>query len=139
VANAVEIVGVDTLAADFAKLCAKNGPLNKSLSDAGVQAARPAAAATRAALPQDTGRLSGDVRVDPTWSGAAVRMGRPSIRYAGFVEFGGTRKTPHTSTRPYQSQGRYLWLRALGLSGAAGPAYETATAKALDSFNWTTK
>ena len=136
-ADAVTVVGVDALAADFVKLCAKTGPLNKALADAGVAALNPVAAATRSAVPQDSGRLAGDVKVDATWSGAVVRMGSPSIRYAGFVDFGGTRKAPHASTRPYLTQGRFMWPHALDVAGKAGPVVEAATTKALAAYNWT--
>ena len=37
------------------KLCAKTGPLNKAVADAGAQAVAPVAAATRSALPAGLG------------------------------------------------------------------------------------
>ena len=77
---------------------------------------------TRCSLPQASGRLAGDVRVTATRSGAAVRMGRGSLRYAGWVEFGGTRRVPHTSTRPYDTNGRYLFPAACQLQASVSVA-----------------
>jgi hypothetical protein len=133
----VQVVGMKALSRDLGKMTGPNGPLLKGLQQAGRQAAEPVAAATRAGLPQNTGRLAGDVRVSATRSGAAVRMGRPSIRYAGWVEFGGTRKVPHTSTRQYQALGRYMFPRARELAGTVAARYSAATAKVLESYGWT--
>ncbi|HEY2303004.1 MAG TPA: hypothetical protein VGH66_13990 [Acidimicrobiales bacterium] len=136
-APAVQVVGLKALSRDLGKMSGPNGALLKAMQLAGSQAVEPVAAATRAGLPQDTGRLAGDVRVSATRSGAAVRMGRPSIRYAGWVEFGGTRKAPHTSTRPYQALGRYMFPRARELAGAVAARYSTAVGHVLENYGWT--
>jgi hypothetical protein len=133
----VTVVGMKALAKDLAKLTDDRGALNKALAGAGAAAAAPVAAATRASLPQDSGKLAGDVRVTATKSGAAVRMGRSSVRYAGWVEFGGTRKAPHGSSRPFLSQGRYMFPRAAELAGSAAALYTDAVTKAIDNFPWT--
>jgi hypothetical protein len=136
-ATQVDLVGMAALAKDGRRLTTKAGALDKALSAAGRQALAPVAEITRSRLPQDTGRLAGDVRVAATRSGAAVRFGRSSIRYAGWVEFGGHRRVPWGSTRDYQPRGRYLFPAALTLGAHAQPLYSTATQKGLDSFNWT--
>ena len=133
----VAIVGMKALNRDLGRLCGQRGPLNKALAAAGRAAAEPVAAATRSRLPQVSGRLAGDVRVTATRSGAAVRMGRANLRYAGWVEFGGRRRVPHQSQRDYDSRGRYLFPAALNLAGQVAQRYSTATQTAIDAFGWT--
>ena len=86
------------------------------------------------------GQLGGDIRVSATRTGAAVRMGRASIPYAGWVEFGGRRKSPHNSTRPFVKTGRYLFPAAndLGVGPLAAAAYSDAIARIFASSGvWT--
>jgi hypothetical protein len=136
-APTVGVVGLRAFTRDWAKLTSDTGPLYKALAVAGGKAAEPIAAAVRSQLPQVSGRLAGDVRVTSSKSGAAVRMGRASIRYAGWVEFGGTRKVPHRSTRLYNPRGRYLFPAAVNLSSISGDLYSAAISQALDHFQWT--
>jgi hypothetical protein len=133
----VNVIGLKALSKDLGKMTGPNGPMLKAMQQAARQAIEPVAAASRAALPKDSGGLAGDVRVTATRTGAAVRMGRSSLRYAGWVEFGGTRRTPHRSTRPYQSLGRYMFPRARQLAGSVAARYETAIARVLNDFHWT--
>jgi hypothetical protein len=133
----VAVVGMSALRRDVLRLTGDAGPLNKALSAAGRQAAEPVAGAARGALPQVSGRLAGDVRVTASRSGAAVRMGRSSLRYAGWVEFGGHRMAPWDSFREYDSRGRYLFPNAVQLASVSGRIYSDATQAALDSFGWT--
>ena len=133
----VAIVGLKALLRDVKKLTANNGDLNQALSAAGRHAVEPIASQARSALPQDSGRLAGDVRVTASRSGAAVRMGRSNLRYAGWVEFGGTRRVPHVSTRDYDPRGRYLFPAAIQLAAIAAERYSVATQAALDNFDWT--
>jgi hypothetical protein len=53
------------------------------------------------------------------------------------VEFGGTRKTPHTSTRDYQPLGRYMFPRARELAGQVGQRYSLAVEQVLAKYPWT--
>jgi hypothetical protein len=132
----VAVVGLKALLRDVAKLTSDSGPLNKACAAAGRQAATPIAAATKSALPQVSGRLAGDVRVNATKSGASVRMGRSSLRYAGWVEFGGHRHAPHESERAYDSRGRYLFPNAIQLGASSARLYSDALTKAFNDFNW---
>ena len=134
---AVNVVGMRAFQRDLARMTDANGPLYKAVAAAGAQAVAPVAAATRSALPQDSGRLAADVRVTSTRTGAAVRMGRSSVRYAGWVEFGGTRKAPHSSTRQYLSQGRYLFPTGRNMASSVADNYGAAVVKAVDAFPWT--
>jgi hypothetical protein len=136
-APVVAVIGMKALSKDLAKLTADRGALNKALSAAARQAVEPVAAATRSSLPQDSGRLAGTVRVSATRTGGAVRMGSTSARYAGWVEFGGTRRAPRLSTRPYLSQGRYMFPIAHRLAGEAAGIYSKATETAIAAFPWT--
>lgn len=83
------------------------------------------------------GRLAGDVRSNATRTGATVRMGRASIKYAGWIEFGGDLKRPHSSTRPFVKGGRYMFPAAEPLLHEAADVYGKACQDALDAFDWT--
>ena len=139
----VAVVGLRALNRDLNRVVDDRGPLNKAMAAAGRVAAEPVAAATRAALPQSTrpgaqtGRLAGDVRVTAARSGAAVRMGRASIRYAGWVEFGGTRRTPHVSHRDYNPRGRYLVPAAVQLAPESARLYSQAINETFARYPWT--
>ena len=135
-APTVAIVGMAALRRDLTRMGADNGPLNKALAAAGKRAVEPVAAITRSELPQDTGRLAGDVRTTGSRSGAAVRMGRASIRYAGWVEFGGHRHVPHESERAYDPRGRFLFPAALRLQSSVAAEYARAAQQAVDAFTW---
>jgi hypothetical protein len=133
----VGIVGMRALRRDLMKMGEPGGALVKAMSAAGREAAEPVAAATRSRLPQDTGRLAGDVRVTPSRTGAGVRMGRSSIRYAGWVEFGGHRKAPHESSRAYQPRGRYMFPAAIQLAPRAAQIYDGAITRIVNNYPWT--
>ena len=136
-APTVEVVGLRAFNRDIGKMTEANGPLLKALQAAARAAVEPVAEATRSALPQDSGRLAGDVRVTATRTGAAVRMGRTSIRYAGWVEFGGHRRAPHESSRDYSPRGRYLFPPAVTMAPRAAADFERATTTLLNSYHWT--
>ena len=136
-APTVGIVGLNALRRDLVKLTADAGPLNKAFAQAGMSAAEPVASATRSALPQVSGELATTVRVSRARSGAGVRMGNASHPYAGWVEFGGIRKAPHETSRPYLAQGRYLFPAARRLASTALEIYDRALLSALQSFDWT--
>jgi hypothetical protein len=133
----VEVVGMAALGRDVSRLCSKSGYLESALATAALPAVEPVASATRGALPQHSGRLAGSVRTSKTRTGAKAVMGGSGLRYAGWVEFGGHRKAPHESTRPYQSRGRYLFPAAASLASVAVQRYSEGTQKALDGFAWT--
>jgi len=120
----------------------ESGPLYRAIKEAGRQSAEPVAAMARERLPSSSGdhagQLRADVRVSGTKSGATVRMGRKSIPYAGWVEFGGTRHSPHDSSREYVPGGRYLFPAAKNLAMAAGKNYGDALNRVLNSPSvWT--
>ena len=117
---------------DMNRLGLDTGPLNKALAQAGRTAAEPVAAAVRESVPRDSGTLAGDVRVTASRSGAAVRMGRASVPYAGPVDFGGW-----PGDREYKAGGRYLWPAGQALAAQAAELYSAAAQRALDTFNWT--
>jgi hypothetical protein len=133
----VAVVGLKALARDLKRMGADGGPLLKAMRHAGLAAAEPVAAVTRSTLPQVTGRLAGDVRVTATRTGAGVRMGRNSIRYAGWVEFGGRRRVPVDSVRPYDPRGRYLFPHAVQLAARSAELYAGAISTAVNEFHWT--
>jgi len=136
-APTVALVGLRAMQRDLVKAAADTGALNTAFKAAGKAAAQPVYAAAKSALPQDTGRLAGDLRIGATKSGASIRMGRSSVRYAGWVEFGGHRKAPHESSRDYDSRGRFLFPSAVSLAGTVPGLYSTALQKALDGLPWT--
>lgn len=133
----VQVIGLRAMARDVKKMGSAGGPLLAAMRRAGLVAVEPVAAAVRGALPHVTGTLAGDVRATATRTGAGVRMGRSSIRYAGWVEFGGNRKTPHPSFRSFDPRGRYMFPAALPLAPRAAELYAEAVNHALESFDWT--
>src|SRR5215472_8014856 len=135
-AAVAQVVGIRALARDLARMGEPGSPLLKAMVDAGRKAAEPVASVTRGTLPRDSGRLAGDVRVSATKSGAAVRMGRASIRYAGWVEFGGTRRVPHTSRRQYDPRGRYLFPAAVQIAPTAARLYSEAVNEIFANYKW---
>jgi hypothetical protein len=135
-APTVGVVGMRALSRDIQKMTADRGPLNTAMKAAGREAAEPVAAVTRSTLPQVSGRLAGDVRVGATRTGASVRMGRASVRYAGWIEFGGTRKAPHTSTRDYSPRGRYLFPAAVQTASLSAGLYSRAVTTAFNNYRW---
>jgi hypothetical protein len=141
-APVVGVVGMRALARDLAKLTSDRGALYKALSSAAKSAANPVAAQAKSHMQSDTTpnargpHLVDDIRTSGTRTGASIRMGRNRVRWAGWVEFGGTRRTPRTSTRDYRPQGRYLWPAARQLAGQAATLYSQATEEAVSSFRW---
>jgi len=136
-APVVGVIGMKAFLRDVAKLSSDNGPLLKQFRQAGMTAAEPVAAVTRSSLPQVTGRLAGDVRVSATKTGASVRMGRGTVRYAGWVDFGGTRRNPRVSSRPYDPRGRYLFPAGVQLAAVSSRLYSEAVQRAVDGYQWT--
>jgi len=126
----VGIVGMDALRRDINRAATDvKGPLYAALREAGRRAADPVAARVQSVLPTDErprghpGRLRNNVRVRASRTGASVVMGSKPVPYAGWIEFGGTRKQPHESARQYVPNGRYLFPSAQGLAGVAADAY----------------
>ena len=136
-AEAVEMIGLAALKRDLAKLTSDQGALNKAFEVAGRAAVNPVAATTRADVPQVSGRLAASVAVAAEPGGASVSMGSSSVRWAGWVEFGGTRRAPHRSTRPYDPRGRYLFPAGLTLGSTGVAIYTDALTKALAAVPWT--
>ena len=135
-APTVAVVGMRALMRDVTAMSGPRGALTLALVNAARQAAEPLAAVTRSSLPQVSGRLAGDVRVSASRSGANVRMGRASIRYAGWVEFGGHRRAPHESSRDYSPRGRYLFPPAVTMAPRAAADFERATTTLLNAYHW---
>jgi len=134
------VVGFDALGRDMQKLASPTGPLGAAVALAADGAiGQPVAAVARSAVPQVTGRLAGSVTVrrEPGAAGAEVSMGSSSLRYAGWIEFGGLRRAPHESRRDYDSRGRYLWPAATNVQGSVADRFGTAASSALASFPWT--
>jgi len=137
-APVVGIVGMSALRRDINRLADDvSGPLYAGIRQAGKDAAEPVAALTRASLPMGgSGRLAGDVRTSGTKTGAAVRMGRKTVPYAGWIEFGGSR--PDGSEREYVPGGRYLFPAAKSLAMKAADRYSEAIGAVLNSDRvWT--
>jgi hypothetical protein len=131
-----QIVGIKALMKDIDKQCKdERSALFSAMKKAGYAAVAPVVPATRAALPhsdrKDThwhksGALSSSVRASAYRSGAAVRMGSKSQPQAGWVEFGGTRRRPHLSERPFVKSGQYLFPAARGDASRAATEYTKA-------------
>jgi hypothetical protein len=133
----VAMVGLRALNRDLNRLADDRGPLNAAFRQAGRAAIEPIANAARAAVPSDSGTLSGTIRTNASRSGATVRMGTSKVRYAGWVEFGGNRHRPHDSSRDFIRDGRFLFPAARPLAASAATAYTAALNEALGAFDWT--
>jgi hypothetical protein len=131
----VAVIGLKALMRDVARL--PDSPVMlAALKEAGRRAAEPVAEAARSALPHVSDALADDVRVTSSRTGAAVRMGRKKVPYAGWVEFGGTRQRPHRSQRPFVATGRYLYPAARSLAATSAATYAAGLQRAFDSFGW---
>ncbi len=135
----VGVIGMRALRRDINKLADdESSALYRAIKAAGKAAVEPVAARARAAFPNDSGTLSGDVRTSGTKTGGTVRVGRVKVPYAGWVEFGGTRHTPHESTRAFVPTGRYLFPSAEGMAPRAAELYAQALSRIFaDPSVWT--
>jgi hypothetical protein len=139
-APVVAIVGMRALRRDLNRLTDDvKSPLYAAMKDAGRRAAEPVAARARSSIPKDDrpesrwnhpGRLASTIRTSGTRTGAAVRMGRATARYAGWVEFGGHR--PDGSSRPFVADGRYLFPAARGLANESATLYTQEMQRVFD-------
>jgi hypothetical protein len=133
---AVSVIGLNALRRDLGRLTADHGALDAAFAAAGAAVVSPVAATTRSEVPSATGRLASSVAVSAQPYGAGVAMGSSTVRYAGWLEFGGTRRAPHRSTRPYDPRGRYLFPAGLSVASTGPAIFESALNKALDGFPW---
>lgn len=142
----VGIVGAKALRKDLNRLCTdEKGPLFNAMKRAGYAAVKPVVDLTRSALPHSgrkdsrthkAGSLAASVRASGTKTGGAVRMGRASVPFAGWVEFGGTR--PDGSTREFVPTGHYLFPAARQEASHAAQSYSDALTKLFASSGvWT--
>src|SRR5215471_18611575 len=123
--SVVGVVGMAALRRDLNRLTDDvKSPLYAAIKAAGKGAVEPVASAVRGDLPHDTGTLAGSVRTSGTRTGGAVRMGRATVPYAGWIDFGGSR--PDGSERSYVPDGRYLFPAARGLQSVAADRYSAA-------------
>jgi hypothetical protein len=133
----VGVVGLQALFRDAKRLGLDTGPLGKAVQQAGKAAGEPVANIARSTVPKSSGDLAGDIRVTASRTGAAVRMGRARVPYAGWVEFGGKRQAPHFSARTYVPNGRYLFDAARGRAAQSAQLFSDAVTRALADFDWT--
>jgi hypothetical protein len=120
-----QVFGVKALLRDISKLEKdERSALWSAMKKAGYAAVQPIVPAARGPLPVLSGDLANTIRASGTRSGGSVRMGRPTVPYAGWVEFGGSR--PDGSERTYVRGGRYLFPAAVTLSGRAADTYTRA-------------
>ncbi|HEV7535581.1 MAG TPA: hypothetical protein VGP90_08100 [Acidimicrobiia bacterium] len=128
----VGVVGLRALRRDVEALAGRDSTVYRELAQAGRRAVEPIAEAARAAVPHVSGDLAADIRITGSASGAAVRMGRARIAYAGAVDFGGW-----PPGREFLPNGRYLYPAARGLAPRAAQLYADALQRALDNYAWT--
>lgn len=142
----VGVVGAKALRKDINRLVGDvRSPLFNAMKRAGYAAVQPIVGIVRSALPvsdrpasstHKPGALSMDVRASGTQTGGSIRMGRKTIPYAGWVEFGGSR--PDGSERPFMAGGRYLFPAAVGDASRAATAYSDELTKLFGSSGiWT--
>ena len=130
----VQIIGLKGVRKDLLKLDRENAPA--AMVAAGLAVANPLVAKIQQALPVQTGRLRGTVRAGKVRTGATVRVGTKAVPYAGWVEFGGTRRNPHISTREFVKDGRYIFPTARGEASDAVQRYAAEMQRIIDSYSW---
>jgi len=132
-APVVEVVGLKALVKDLNKMSdPRAGDLIKAMQQAGKQAMQPLADAVRSAYPSKTGNLRGTVRVTASRTGAAVRVGKKVLPYAGPVDFGGW-----PEARDFVRDGRYLYPTARMRAPQTAHQYELAIEHVVETFPWT--
>lgn len=133
----VTVVGAKALRRDLNRMATEvSGPVFNAMKRAGYWAVQPIVGLTRSELPSDSGDLAGTVRASGTKTGASVRMGRKTVPYAGWIEFGGSR--PDGSERQYVKDGRYLFPAARGDAARAAEAYSRNLDQVFnESSTWT--
>jgi hypothetical protein len=129
-----QLEGLKELRRDLIRLGDDDMP--KAFVAAGVKVAEPLAGRVRSRLPRDSGDLAGSVRVAKIRTGAALRVGSKKVPWAGWVEFGGTRRRPHVSSRDFYPQGRYIFPEARAAGPQAVEAYAAEVGKIIDQFHW---
>lgn len=144
----VKVEGLTTLRKDIDKMCTdQKGPLFSTLKAAGYAAVQPIVPAARDRIPTSSrprsqyhrpDGLANSIRASAYRSGAAVRMGGKGEPEAGWMEFGGSRRKPHASSRDFVKNGRYLFPAARGLSASASSQYTKALNEVFGSGRvWT--
>jgi hypothetical protein len=143
----VGIYGARSLRKDLRRLAEdQRSPLYDGMKEAARRALVPVAEEVRGRLPTSNrranahhvpGQLKGSVRLQVIRTGGGVRLGPPSRKFAGWVEFGGTRHKPHESSREFIKSGRYLFPAARSLSARAAQTYTEELQKVFDKFSWT--
>jgi hypothetical protein len=139
----VGIIGMAALRRDINRMVDEvQGPLYRAIRQAGKEAVEPVAEKTRGVIPrsgrgsEDRKHLTDDVRTSGNKTGGVVRMGRASVPWAGWVEFGGSR--PDGSERDFRPSGRYLFPSAYLLKDVAATKYSQALAEVFASAGvWT--
>jgi len=130
-ADTVELVGAQDLAADLSRMAAPGGALDKASQDAANKLLAQAAATTRGAIPHVSGAMAGSVYVKVEPWGASISEG-DGVVYAGWVDFGGG-----NTTRPYQASGRYLFPAVADLEAQTETVFDQAYQAAIDRYPWT--
>jgi hypothetical protein len=129
----VQVIGLRALFRDLTKMSdPAAGVLAKAMSAAGKDAFTPVATELAAAYPHRSGRLAASVRVTSSRTGAAIRVGKKAVPYAGPVDFGG-----YPAGREYLKDGRYLYPTVRRHTAAAVVEYERAVTAAVNTYAWT--
>jgi len=125
----VEVRGFRELAIGSERLFAK---LGRSGDAASQQVGDGVAGIVRARVPRRTGALAGTVSADDAGSGVVdVSMGG-SLRYGGWIEFGGGHG------RPYIASGRYLYPTAHAAQPVLEAAHGIAAQREIGMMVWPT-
>ncbi|MBO0880549.1 MAG: hypothetical protein J2P17_09430 [Mycobacterium sp.] len=130
----IEFIGLRTIRRDLKKLNADEFP--QAMINAGLAVSEPLAGRVRTALPFESGDLQRTVRTARIRTGAALRVGTKRVPYAPWIEFGGTRRRPHISSRPFIRDGRYIFPAARQAGPEAVIRYATEIQKVIDRFAW---
>lgn len=124
----------------FRELAAGSEDLFQRIIDAIVPrfmgVAEDVAGQTQTAVPVVTGALAASLTAKPvkrkTAKGAKTAMGKASVPYAGWIEFGGTRG------REYVPEGRYLFPAAMEARDRVAQEADDAASDEIERMTWPT-
>lgn len=127
----LEVHGLAELKRDLKRLGHEDVP--KRFKAANKSAADVVAQAAAAKAPSRTGKLRASIRALGQAKQGLVKMGKASLPYAGWIEFGGNIKYG-TIKRTFIKQGRYLFPTLQAKQEQVLGIYELELEKALRSF-----
>lgn len=90
------------------------------------------AAGAKRRVPKRSGRAASTVRASRSAMGAAVTGGGPTAPYYGWLDYGGKVGRRRSVSRPYRSEGRYIYAAYRSEGPQITPLMEREVGRMLD-------